>query len=631
MIDNPVWEEIFTNDTPYNLQLLIEVSGGTYLTNTEIASESFSLTEMLSDNSTLRFGGCNASQLKLRIRSSVKDMTNKTIVAKVYSYEDANIRIVIDGGVPKAYNVATGEYSTDLGEAFVFGTYRVRTDKPTPEKDYRDISAFDALERVVNEDIGEWYRSFWDTYDGATIKFIRESLLAYFGIEYEPFTGVNDDLTIKKTIETNTISAVSILRAICELNGCFGYITRDNKFRCRVLSTETVDKTYYRYKQGGINYQDALANVITQVQIYNDLSKANASIGVEGNAYIIAENVLLTGLDNFVLEDIATKLLPVVSGCVYRPFTCQTYGDPCVELGDFIKIPTSDKTVESFLLQRELTGTQAMRDKIEAKGEEKNASGATGSSATISQLYSSMSKVNEQSNLAYYVFHSATSLSVEDGESPTRIARIRYANTKDTTVDIWHEFLMNVSFSDGSDRCKVYVYYYYDDVLIDYQPIETYGLDDMHVLNLNYAYNEVIDGFHTWEVYLATEGGNATIGIGDANITLRGQGLVVKTDWDGIIEVSDEYSVLYGSTGYTFGYEDECVVRHDIEVYPKIEINEEYSATYGTTGYGFDYAEDVTITSEYSFNAWGTDANDNVSTHTGDILYFRGHYTEKGE
>ena len=80
MINNPTWEQIFTNDTPYNIQLLIEVSGGTYLTNSEIASESFSLTEMLSDSTQLQFGGCNASQFRLRIRSSVADMTGKTVV-----------------------------------------------------------------------------------------------------------------------------------------------------------------------------------------------------------------------------------------------------------------------------------------------------------------------------------------------------------------------------------------------------------------------------------------------------------------------------------------------------------------------------------------------------------------------
>ena len=65
----PTWEEIFSSRNEYNMQLLIEVSGGTYLTNTEIGQESFKLTEMLSDSTDLKFGGCNSAQFQLRIRS----------------------------------------------------------------------------------------------------------------------------------------------------------------------------------------------------------------------------------------------------------------------------------------------------------------------------------------------------------------------------------------------------------------------------------------------------------------------------------------------------------------------------------------------------------------------------------
>ena len=168
------WEQLFTDDTPYNMQLLIEVSGGTYLTNTEIAQESFSLTEMLSDSTDLRFGGCNASQLRLRIRSSVTDTTGKTIVVKLFAYEDPDIRIVIQSGTPVEYNKRTEEVSALTEDFFLIGTYRVRTDKPTPDKDYRDLSAFDALERVINEDIAKCYSNFYDTYDSVTLKFLRE-------------------------------------------------------------------------------------------------------------------------------------------------------------------------------------------------------------------------------------------------------------------------------------------------------------------------------------------------------------------------------------------------------------------------------------------------------------------------
>lgn len=582
----PTWEEIFSSQNEYNMQLLIEVSGGTYLTNTEIAQESFSLTEMLSDSTQLKFGGCNASQFRLRIRSSVQNMTGKTITVKQFAYTDADDRIIIQNNTPVKYNVRTEETEALGNNYYQYGVYKVRTDKPTPDKSYRDISCFDSLADVINEDIGDWYKNLFDTYDKVTLKFLREAILDYFGIAYENFTGVNDEVKVGKTITTTTISAVSILRAICELNGCFGYITRDNKFRCKVLSTETVVKTYDRYKQGMINYQDALANVITQVRIFSDISKAEATIGVAGNSYIINDNVLLYGKESVDLETIASRLLPVISGCAYRPFTCTTYGDPCVELGDFINIPTSDKLVDAFLLQRELTGTQNLIDKLEAKGEEVNGSGNTGSSAVISQLNSQLSQVTEKDAVTYYLFHSATEMNIEDGEDPVRITRIRYITQEKTDIDIWHEFKMNVNFSEGSDRCKVYAFYYYDDELVDYQPIETYGIDDYHTWNLQYAYEEgdANIGVHTWEVFLACEGGDVNIGIGDANVTLHGQGLVAKDEWDGLIEAEDEITAILGNGGLSVMPLAESVAFTDRPV-DFVNAEDAVSAVLGASGF----------------------------------------------
>ena len=592
MIDNATWEQIFTEDSPYNIQLLIAVSGGTYLTNTEIAQESMAITEMLSDSTQLKFGGCNASQFRLRIRSSVQNMTGKTITPYLFAFEDADIRIVVENNTPVAYNKQTEESEAlDFDDAFLIGTYKVRTDKPTPDKDYRDISAFDAMERIINENIAQWYNSLFDTYPSVTLKQMREFLLDYFGIAYEAFTGVNDGVSVGKTITTTAISAKTILEAICELNGCFGMITRDNKFRCKVLNPVT-DKTYLRYKQGQINYQDALANVITQINIVNEVSKASATIGVAGNTYIINDNVMLTGKKSEDLEGIAERLMPVLSATAYRPFTCATYGDLCVEVGDFIEIPTSDKTVDAYLLNREFSGIQAMRDKLEAKGEETNASGATGSSAVISRLNSELSTVDKDSTLQYYLFRSATAFNLGDGDPVTRIARIRYVSTKETTVNILHEFKMDVDISENSDRCKVYVYYYHDDDLIEYQPIETYGLADYHMLDLNYALTETEDGVHTWEVYLKSVGGDVDIGIADASITLHGQGLIVTESWDGEIPASDEITATFGGSFIVTGITES--VDFDEREIDFVNASDTVSATFGGS-FHVTFAENIDI------------------------------------
>ena len=617
----PTWEEIFSSRDEYNMQLLIEVSGGTYLTNTEIGQESFKLTEMLSDSTDLKFGGCNSAQFQLRIRSSVTDMTGKVITVKQYAYTDADIRIVVQGGVPVSYNTRTGTSSALGNDYYQYGIYKVRTDKPTPDKDYRDISAFDSLERVINVDVAEWYNNLYAMYDKVSLKFLREAILDYFEIPYDSFTGVNDSVAVGKTITTTTISAVSILRAICELNGCFGYIGRDGKFKCKVLDTTTTVKEYDRYKQGQINYQDALANVITQIRIFSDISKADASIGVAGNSYIINDNVLLYGKDNDELEAIATSLMPVMSACAYRPFSCVTYGDPCVELGDFIEIPTVDKTVEAFLLYRELTGTQNLLDKLEAKGEEVNGSGNTGSSAVISQLNSQMSQVKDETDINYYLFRSATALNIGDSDNPTRVARIRYATSQETVIAVEHEFKMDVDFSTGSDRCKVYATYYHDGQLIEYQPIETYAIDDYHTWDLYYAFKETEAGYHTWEVFLSTVGGDATIAINDASITLNGQGINTEESWDGTLEAEDVITAVFGG-GFTVNITDTpSVTTKPVE--PITEPEDVITAIFGG-GFTVSVSEDIRITQTMVFSNWVDDTDDNIVDDEGDAIIFMG-------
>lgn len=581
MIDNATWEEIFSADTPKNMQVLIEVSDGTYLTNTEISQESINLVEQLSDEEELRFGGCNAAIFKLRIRASVENLTNKRLTVKLYAYDDWDRIIKVVNGTPVLYNIDTGATYSLGNDPFILGQYTVLTDRPSPNRQYRDIMACDDMEKIVSSDITQWYESLFATYPTVTLKFLRESLLNHFGISYEAFTGVNDSISVGKNIISRPVSGKIVLAAICELNGCFGYITRDNKFRCKVLSSETTDKEYERYVQGEVDYQDALANIITQVKLVNEQSQASATIGVAGNTYLINDNELLSGLDEATLTTVASNLLPVLSVTAYRPFRCKTYGDPCVELGDWIEIPTDDKTIEAFLLYRELSGTQAMRDVLEAKGEEKNSARATGNAAQISRFNSALAAVTEKNALEYYLFRTATDMTFEDGDDPKKIAQLRYVSTDDTTVNILHEFKLDCDISSGSDRIKAYVTYVHDGVTIDYQPIETWNLSDYHMLDLQYAYDEIEPQTHTWEVYLNVVGGDATMYAGDGSITLHGQGLITREDWGGLIEVEDVFSLaMHGKSMFRFTEEITAQTKENA----KIEIAEIFSlAMHGTS------------------------------------------------
>ena len=177
---------------------------------------------------------------------------------------------------------------------------------------------------------------------------------------------------------------------------------------------------------------------------------------------------------------------------------------------------------------------------------------------------------------------------------------------------------MDCDISNGSDRVKCYVYYYHDDVLVDYQPIETWNLADIHMLDLNYALTEQEAGQHTWKVYLEAEGGNIHIDAGDASITLHGQGLITSESWDGIIEIAEEYAGIF-TGGAEFGYEDSGIV-FDWKYKDTISITESYDFS-GIGGAVFSYTDSVTAYTENIIYEL-VDADHTVNVGSSDGSYY---------
>jgi hypothetical protein len=96
---------------------------------------------------------------------------------------------------------------------------------------------------------------------------------------------------------------------------------------------------------------------------------------------------------------------------------------------------------------------------------------------------------------------------------------------------------------------------------------------------------------YTWEVKLKISGGTATIGRGEAHALLQGQGLVAKEEWDGLIEIAEEYSLTkHGKK--TFAYTGETsFIWYDVETVTA-------SDTYSLTKHGkksFDYTDEMNI------------------------------------
>ena len=336
------------------------------ITNSEIHFEQFELKEILCDDEYLTFGQCNASQLKFKISNVFTSMIGKKI----------NVSAVING-------------HTDT--PFIFGKYRVISDKPTDDKRYRNVTAYDAIYDIGEAEVSPWYNGLKFP---LKLKQFRDSFFAYFGVEQVETTLPNDNMEVAETIKPSELSGQTVMEAICEINGCFGHINNDGKFEYIFLK-EIIPGLYPNnglYPQKGlyprdgnikekvkggkyktVKYEDFVCQKITKVQIRqseNDIGAVypDTEITDNDNSYILQDNFLVYGMSADALETVARNLYEVIKVINYRPYNCDKIGNPCLKLGEAIKIYTKYVDIESYVLSRTYKGIQQPIDNISAIG-----------------------------------------------------------------------------------------------------------------------------------------------------------------------------------------------------------------------------------------------------------------------
>ena len=359
---NYKYSDLFLQDS-VKKELYITYDGGE-ITNTELHSNQFELTESICSDGELRFGGCEASVLKFRVSYIYQTLKDKEL----------NVSMVLDG---------------NSDEPFVFGKYKVYSDTPTSDRNFRDILAYDKMYDIVNSDVAEWYNGLEFP---ISMKDFRTSFVANFNIEQVDIDLPNDNMVIERTVEVAELSGGDVARSICEINGCFGHINRENKFDYVILSiieelypsnnlfpannvypldfgdSTTISKSHYISCQ----YEDYKTSWIDAIEIRSEEESAGAIVGNStDNVYVIYENFLLYGKSTSQLESIASNLLSSAKKIQYRPCNIVAIGNPSISVGDGIRLNTKYGIVNTYVLQRTLRGIQSLRDNYIAEGTEK--------------------------------------------------------------------------------------------------------------------------------------------------------------------------------------------------------------------------------------------------------------------
>lgn len=336
------------------------------ITNQDIYRESLFITESLCSNKVLQFGSCEATQIQLRIK--YETVLNDTFMLQL----------------------------NDGDENKTIGIFHVTEDKPTADKLYRDIKACDNMQTIINKNCINWYRGL--SYP-MSLKNFRDSFFNYVGVQQQVTALPNDDMLVEMTVDSTYLSGKQIMNAVCEINGCFGHVDEYGVFNY-VFLTDSGATEIDKYK-APCTYEDFTSQKITMVTIRANADDIGASAGVHGNDYIIEDNPLCYGKSSVELQQIASNMLNVVKDISYTPFSVNAPANDC-SLGGRIIINTSDRVIESYLLQRTTTGIQSQFSKFFAKGTEKFSQRINGIASDIKQLKgksNELSRSIEQTNL----------------------------------------------------------------------------------------------------------------------------------------------------------------------------------------------------------------------------------------
>ena len=303
--------------------------------NKQVVAGSFDLQESLNSSEDLAFGSCEAACLKIKFADINEDLKGKTFT----------LTQTVDGA------------------EIELGTFTVDSAIEQDNRRFLEVTAYDNMLKF-DKDVVDWYESLIFP---TSLKAMRESLCTHCGVEYEDSNLPNDAMTVTKSISSNTLNGLEVLRSLEQLNGAFGHIGRDGKLQHKVLSKTVVDDTIPSGSYKTLKYEKYSTKPIEKLQINQEDGDIGAIVGTGTNCYKIQDNFLVYGKSASALQTIADNAATNILGITYIPYTCDMLGLPYLEVGDRVTYGTA---ITSYILSRNLKGIQSISDAIETKGNE---------------------------------------------------------------------------------------------------------------------------------------------------------------------------------------------------------------------------------------------------------------------
>ena len=420
------------------------------ITNTELREESITITESLDSSEDLIFGRCEPSKFEFEVHNVIEKLKGCTVtVDLIMNHDESN--------------------------PFRVGTYYVDSDKPTANRDFRNVVCYDFAGKLGELELREWYDSL--TFP-MTLKKFRNAFFTHVGITQKSVNLINDSVKIYKGLDNSdssrnvtneSLSAMNVLNAICELNGCFGHINRQNQFVYTYLpkiikglypaddlfpedtlypSEDVVNGTFYPKYYKSCEYEDFETKLIDGVIVYSDNSDQVVKVNENAtNPYLLENNFLLYKMNNTELTTVATNMLSKIEFIFYSPCSIECVADLCMEVGDSYVFNDKYNQVYSYVMTRTMKGLQVMEDTLESRGNEDR----------TKNLNNLNSKLNRVANKQEYDAGSSRSSITETNNHIDEVEEETYTMIQADRADITALYAADVVISGNLDAASAHI------------------------------------------------------------------------------------------------------------------------------------------------------------------------------
>ena len=582
-------------DRPYDeVYGTITFADNTTLTITPsiIPENSVNIVRQCIDGEELEFGGVFLSTLEMSL------ITDKS------RYTFFGARVELD------YKINVSTTSTPSYESVHLGKFTI-SEADRPDKNTIKFIAYDDM-RLLDSNIGA------NVLQGTAFVILQQisSATGYaldFNSAYVTNNFVNTDIVFQFDKDSGITTYREAVKCVCQLIGGFARDNREGKMELGKFHA-TVDETLTTSHWYSATIADYICNYValSVTGLKGTFSATSSDPDEVGNLMEIDDAPAWDYGVFATLQKQTNQLFDYLHSISYTPCTLDMPSDPTFDCGDRLELETiSEDTVETLITSYEWKWHGGMT--VESKGINPYLQGDSTKDIKTNRL---ITRATEDNKIYFWSFTNPEEVSVDDGDTPTVIGRLRFSSSSDTDamfVDTIQAVVSNVT----DDYCRATITYSLNDIVYDYEIIDDLT-EGKHIISLNYPITGLEGGStNEWKVYLETDGGTVTLPAQSMKATIWGQGLRDLDIWYGLLECEDEYEPLVLGLDL-IGLQDEVI---SISRQAPISIVASDSVEPLTLGLQLvELSENMTITREKEVFNLVTENGDNIATEDGDKL-----------